>query len=57
MSKLLMEKFVCTNCGNRFEHEAGETIICPKCHWSTSVQKEKETAQAVLPPKVKAQTP
>ena len=37
-----MEKFVCTHCGNHFEHEPAETLVCPKCYWSTSVKSELE---------------
>lgn len=43
-----MEKFVCSHCGNRFESEPAETLICPHCFWSTSVKKvegiERETS-------------
>ena len=38
-----MEKFVCTHCGSHFEQESAASVICPKCSWSTSVQKEIET--------------
>ena len=40
-----METFVCTHCGHRFEKEPLETVICPKCFWSTSVKKEMEEVQ------------
>ena len=46
-----MEKFVCTHCGNHFEHEPAESILCPKCYWSTSVKKEKEETQSSFSPR------
>ena len=42
MLRTHMEKFVCTHCGNHFEHEPAESLVCPKCFWSTSVKSEKE---------------
>ncbi len=42
MSGHFMEKFVCSHCGNRFEHEPAESLACPKCFWSTSVKPENE---------------
>ena len=38
-----MEKFICMHCGNHFEGQPSDSVICPKCSWSTSVRKETET--------------
>src|SRR3989338_6383154 len=37
----LMDKFVCTHCGRHFEGEAGPSLVCPECFWSTSLEKEE----------------
>ncbi len=37
-----MERYDCANCGHHFEHEEQETVICPSCFWSSSVQKEQK---------------
>ena len=36
-----MDKFVCTHCGRHFEGEAGPSLVCPECFWSTSLEKEE----------------
>lgn len=38
-----MEKFVCSHCGYRFESEPAESLICPNCFWSTSVNRIEES--------------
>lgn len=34
-----MVQFLCSNCGNRFEGEPSDSVLCPKCFWSTSVKR------------------
>ncbi len=36
-----MERYVCTHCGHHFESQPKESVVCPKCFWSTSVEKEE----------------
>lgn len=46
-----MEKFVCTHCGRHFEGEAGPSLVCPNCFWSTSVEKEEGRRSPATPEK------
>lgn len=43
-----MEKFLCTHCGQRFESEPKEALLCPNCYWSTSVTKEEAPRAATV---------
>lgn len=44
-----MEKFVCTQCGHHFTAEPAESVICPRCFWSTSVKKDEEKSPVAMP--------